>query len=104
MDFQKIYDEAVSAAKTAETKFRTEFGEPMYCGFAWVEIHPGNCPFANWLKKNNHGRKGYPSGVHIWNPGGSYTQSMEIKECGSRAFVDVLFKHGIKARMGSRPD
>jgi hypothetical protein len=58
------------------------------CGFAWIEVLPGNCSFANWLKKAGKGRKGYPSGVHIWVREGG--QSIERKERYAQAFAEVL--------------
>ena len=37
------------------------------CGFAWISIRPGNCAFANWLKKNQLGKTdSYAGGVKIW--------------------------------------
>jgi hypothetical protein len=101
---QAIVDEAFCAAATAETKFREIHGEPLYCGFAWVTVRPGNCNLANFLKKKNLGRTGYYGGVEVWNPGKSNTQSMDIKEVGARAFADVLQKYGFKATPGSRAD
>lgn len=74
------------------------------CGFAWVNIKPGNHPFSNWLKKNNLARKdSYYGGVTIWV--GDYGQSMELKEAYAGAFARTLRENGIeKSYMGSRMD
>jgi hypothetical protein len=49
-------------------------------------------------------RKAYDGGLQLWNPGGSHTQSMDIKETGAQAYADVLRKYNINAYMGSRAD
>jgi hypothetical protein len=103
-DNSDIYDEAYAAAKNAVDEYRKAYGEPMYCGFAWVVVEPGNCGFAKWLKANEKGRQGYPKGVHVWGPGAERTQSMDLKEVGARAFSLVLQKHGIRAYSDSRAD
>ena len=103
-NIEMIVAEAFDAAKKAEADFRAEHGEPFYCGFAWVNVTPGNCNLANYLKKKNLGEKAYGGGVDVWNPGGSGTQSMDIKEEGSRAFAEVLRKYGFKAYARSRAD
>jgi len=72
------------------------------CGFAWVNIRPGNCSFANWLKKNNLARSAYRGGVDIWIR--DFGQSMELKEKYARAFAKVITNAGIKAYPQSRMD
>ena len=104
MDFKSIYEQAVQAAQQAESDFIAKYGEPMYCGFAWVDVSGGRSPFVNWCRKNNVGRKGWDKGWTIWNPTGNFSQSMDLKEVGSRAFAEVLRDNGIEAYMGSRAD
>lgn len=105
MSEQAILDEAFAAAKKAEADFRAQHGEPMYCGFAWVNVKPGTSKIAKLIKAGGHGRSdSYYGGVTVWNPGGSNTQSMDIKETGARAFANVLQAHGIRASAMSRPD
>jgi len=58
------------------------------CGFAWVNVSPGNSPFANWLKKNKLARKAYGSGVEIWIS--DFGQSVERKEACANAMAKVL--------------
>lgn len=72
------------------------------CGFAWVVIHPGNCSFACWLRKNKIGHKHYYGGWEIWVSEGG--QSMERKQAYAQAFAEVVKTAGIKAYTGSRMD
>jgi hypothetical protein len=59
------------------------------CGFAWVNIAPGNHPFCNWLKKNELARKdSYYGGVSIWIH--EFEQSMQRKEAYAKAFARVI--------------
>lgn len=104
MNYDNIYTEALNAAKAAESAFMEKHGEPMYCGFAWVDISSARIPFVGWCKKNNVGRKHWQKGWCIWNPAGNPTQSMDVKEAGADAFAEVLRKHGISAYAGSRAD
>ena len=48
------------------------------CGFAWVNIRPGNSAVANFAKKHVGARKAYRGGVNIWciEFGQSYTRKM----------------------------
>jgi hypothetical protein len=72
------------------------------CGFAWVVIHPGNCSFAVWARKQDLARAHYGGGVSVWV--GEFNQSMTRKEAYAHAFAEVLNKHGVKAYAGSRMD
>jgi hypothetical protein len=72
------------------------------CGFAWVNVRPGNCGFARWMKKEGVARKGYYGGMEYWVSG--YGQSMEKKEAYAGAFAKVLGEAGIKAYPQSRMD
>jgi len=72
------------------------------CGFAWVKVYPGNCPFANWMKKQGLADKSYEGGVSLWVSG--YGQSMQKKEAYAGAFAKVLQGYGLRAYAGSRMD
>lgn len=72
------------------------------CGFAWITVRPGNCSFANWLKKNHLARPAYRGGVDIWVY--QFNQSMQRKEAYADAFAKVLVEAGINAYAGSRMD
>jgi len=72
------------------------------CGFAWISVHPGNCSFAIWAKKNLGYTKAYGGGVQRWVH--EFNQSITRKEAYARAYAEVLQDAGIKAYMGSRLD
>lgn len=104
--YDKIIYDAFIVAKHAEDLFRSRYGEPMYCGFAWVHIDDARDPFVKYFRSKfpDAGHHGHPKGWDIWNPGGSYTQSMEVKEQGAEAFAKVLRDAGINAYAQSRAD
>jgi hypothetical protein len=102
--FASVYAEAKAAAVAAEAEFEKKYGDPWYCGFAWVNIKPGTSPFAKWLKASGFARSSYYKGVDVWNPGGSGSQSMDRKEVGAAAFAAVLQNYGVSAYMMSRAD
>lgn len=72
------------------------------CGFAWITVHPGNCSFAVWLRKQGLARKAYHGGMEIWVH--QFNQSISRKEAYADAFAKVLTEAGIKAYSGSRLD
>lgn len=74
------------------------------CGFAWINVRPGNSSFAKWLVASGKARKdSYAGGVSIWVHG--YGQSMERKSAYADAFAKVLRTNGFdKAYAGSRID
>ena len=104
-NWEAIYTVAQNEAAKAQREYIQKYGEPMYCGFAWVNV-PGTHPFTKWLKRTHPraGHNGHPKGWEIWAPGLYNGQSMDIKEIGARAFADVLEKHGITCYVGSRAD
>jgi len=101
-----IHSEAVAAAKDAVVAFRALHGEPLYCGFAWVQCFAkGNTKLGKSLMRESIGfSKDYRGGISIWDPSSSMSQSMDLKEAGARAYAEVFVKHGITAYMGSRAD
>ena len=106
-----MWTEAKKACLKAVDEYVAKHGEPMYCGFANVSIHPARGRLVKFLKDMEIGSKGYGGGYRI-----SYydmmpndhqyhgTQSMEIKEEGCSAFAHALEKYGIEAYMESRAD
>ena len=56
------------------------------CGFAWVNIKPGNSSFAQYLKKQGIADKSYYGGVDIWIS--EHGQSYERKLAHARAISD----------------
>lgn len=72
------------------------------CGFAWIVIKPGNCGFANWLKKNGHAHAAYGGGIQVSVREGG--QSMTLKEAYANAFaaeVNRLVTLGVLPKMKS---
>ena len=88
-----------------------KYGEPMYCGFANVSIHPARGRFVSFMKKADVGDNGFRGGYRI-----SYndimpkdhqylhTQSMSIREVACDAFRDELVKYGLTVYSESRAD
>ena len=72
------------------------------CGFGWVNVRPGNSPFANWLKKAGLARKAYGGGVDIWIS--DYNQSYAQKLAHAQAMGKVFADHGIRAYGAGRLD
>jgi len=102
----QIVQDAFTAAKQAEAEFRNKHGEPGYCGFGWVEVYVNrtNSKEAKELLAAGFKKDYKPKCLTVWNPGGSGTQSMDIKEAGAQAFAQVLQKAGLKAYACSRAD
>ena len=102
---------ARKVAIKAVDDFVAKHGEPMYCGFANVSIHPARGRFVSFMKKADVGSKGYGGGYRI-----SYydimpqdhqyrmTQSLDIKEIACEAFRDELRKYGMTVYAESRAD
>jgi hypothetical protein len=95
---------------TAKTGGNT-YGEPMYCGFAWVTVYPqhkGNTKQGRAERKVLESlgmRKDWTGKAYeLWNPSGWAGQSMDVKERGATAAANVLRKYGFTAWAGSRAD
>lgn len=59
------------------------------CGFAWVNIRPGNSSFAQWLKREGHARTdSYAGGVTIWIS--AHGQSMSRKQAHADAMAEAF--------------
>ena len=106
-----MFINARAKAVEAVDAYVEKYGEPMYCGFANVSIHPAKGRFVNILKKAGIGSNGYRGGWRI-----SYydvmpqdhelrgTQSMSIQEEACEAFRDELRKYGLTVYAESRAD
>ena len=117
---QDLTDTAREAATKAQQDFLArwnantggnEYGEPMYCGFAWVTVYPehkGNTRLGKQERAVLEAmgfRKDYTGKAYqLWNPTGYAGQSMDVKEAGAQAYAEVLRGAGYKAYMGSRAD
>jgi hypothetical protein len=115
MNMIDIHTEATQAAKNAVADFLTDwnsktggnqYGEPMYCGFAWVDVAVSRTNSREAKALDSVGfRKSYrPKTMTLWDPAQHVGQSMDCKEVGARAYAEVLQKHGFRAYMGSRAD
>lgn len=73
------------------------------CGFAWVNVKPGNSRFARWLVKTGKAKKADYGGVYIWIS--DYQQSYTRKKCHADNLARLLRKNlDIKATSHSRLD
>ena len=102
---------ARNKAVEAVDAYVEKYGEPMYCGFASVSIHPARGKFVNFLKRQEIGDKGYRGGYRIsyydimpLNHQYRSTQSLDIKEVATEAFRDELRKYGMTVYADSRAD
>lgn len=110
----EIHNEAVQKAKKAVKEMQEEYiknnpdnkyGEPYYCGYAWVKIRPATTSFARTLKKEGIvDEVSWNGGYDIWNPSDYHGQSMDFKEVGADTYAKVLQSYGITAYSMSRAD
>ena len=120
MDTIAVRDETLTAAAAAAQDYIAEwkrstggnaYGEPVYCGFAWVTVYPkhkGNTrdgKLERRLLEEMGFRKDWTGRAYeLWNPAQWPGQSMDAKEAGARAAARVLTKYGYTAYAGSRAD
>ena len=115
MNIQAIHTEATNKAQDAVADFLTdwntktggnEYGEPMYCGFAWVDVSVTrtNSKEAKALESIGFRKSYRAKTMTLWDPAQHRGQSMDCKEVGAQAYAEVLRAHGFKAYMGSRAD
>ena len=114
MNIQDIHTNATISAKKAVSDYLAdwntktggnEYGEPMYCGFAWINIYgiKGNTKLGKRFKAAGVERS-YDGSLQIYNPSGHRGQSMDVKEAGAEAAANVFTKYGFKCYAGSRAD
>ena len=117
---QAVTESATRAARNAQEQFLNnwvnttggnQYGEPMYCGFAWVTVYPehkGNTRAGKAeraiLEAMGFRKDWTGKAYELWNPGNYAGQSMDVKEVGAQAYAEVLRTAGFKAYMGSRAD
>ena len=115
MNIIDVHTEAETAAKKAVSDFLerwniqtggNEYGEPMYCGFAWVDVAVDrtNSREAKALASVGFKPSYRPKTMTMWDPAQHRGQSMDCKEHGAHAYAEVLNKYGFRASMGSRAD
>jgi hypothetical protein len=114
LDLETILAEAKASAAIAASSFLddwnastggNQYGEPMYCGFAWVNIYKikGNTKLGRAMKQAGY-TKDYTGAYQIYNPAGYGGQSMDVKEAGARAAALVFTQYGFTAYAGGRAD
>ena len=120
IDTQTITAQAEQACRKAQQQFLdnwvnttggNSYGEPVYCGFAWVTVYPehkGNTRLGKAeravLAQMGFRKDWTGKAYELWNPGNYAGQSMDVKEVGAQAYAEVLRGAGFKAYMGSRAD
>lgn len=95
MNFEQIFERAATEAYIAAIQHQPnpmvvcgEIIEDGVCGFAWVNIKPGNSKFANWLKANGKAHKAHNGGVSVWIH--EFGQSYERKMKFAGRFAEVI--------------
>ena len=92
----------------AQQGYFEEHGEPLYCGFAWVDVPVTrtNSKEAKMLSEWGFKKSWIPKTMQFWiaQKVGDYGQSMDIKIAGAKAMVEKLEQHGIKATYRCRAD
>ena len=115
MNIEQLHIEATTNAKNAVAKFLSDwtaktggnvYGEPMYCGFAWVDVNVGrtNSKLAKQLEAVGFRKSHRAKTMTLWDPAQHRGQSMDCKEQGAYAYADTLRAAGIEASAGSRAD
>lgn len=110
MNYQTIHNECHEAGMIAGANVRVnpmlvgeatsifsneiDYNKPTYilddgpCGFAWVNIYPGNCKLANQYKKLGLARPAYGGGVQMWVH--EFGQSVDRKYAYAQAYAAKL--------------
>jgi hypothetical protein len=99
--FDSIFNECAKAGRAAAEEAKKNLAmyvakgsngyvsEPFpICGFAWVNVSPGTCKFARWLRKEKGTHKDYYGGENIWIH--AYDQSYDLKMAYARGFAKKL--------------
>ena len=107
---EMFFNASLVAAKAVDD-YVEKYGEPMYCGFANVSIHPARGRFVRYMKQMKIGDNGFRGGWRISyydimpkNHPYLHTQSMSIREIACDAFRDELVKYGLTVYSESRAD
>ena len=92
----------------AQQDFFQKHGEPMYCGFSWVDVPVTrtNSKEAKKLMELGFSKSWKPKTMQLWigQKVGNYGQSMDIKIAGAEAVADLMLNNGWDVTVGSRPD
>jgi len=104
MNIQDMHFRATKASMDATITHLRNHGEDYYCGFAWVKVSEKASTKLGRALKSIGFTKAYGGGLQLWNPSGTMSQSMMLKEVGAQAYADVLKQAGVPAYVGSRAD
>ena len=91
---KEIHAEAIAEAERVSLeKYNQYGGDTLACGFAWVSAYvKGNTKLGKSFKALGF-KKHYGGGYQLWNPSGIAVQSVDIKEAGAEAYVNVVRKY-----------
>jgi len=103
-DVQLIIEAGLEEAARFTAAYIEQYGEHFPCGFAWVKIKPARGQFVKVLKEMKLGDTSYEGGYSVWNPSKNFTQCMDAKEAGARAFAEHLRKYGVDVTSHTRLD
>ena len=120
IDATTVAEQATNAANIAKDAFLAkwkestggnEYGEPMYCGFGWVQCtpeHKGNTTLGKAerrvLEQMGFRKDWTGKSYQLWNAGGYAGQSMDVKEAACEGYASVLNSYGVRAHACSRAD
>jgi hypothetical protein len=104
MNIQDMHFRATKASMDATITHLRNHGEDYYCGFAWVKVSEKASTKLGRALKSIGFTKAYGGGLQLWNPSGTMSQSMTLKEVGAQAYADVLKQAGVPAYVQSRAD
>lgn len=95
--FEAALKEALQAAQQATAATVRNQGQLWgACGFAWVRFPNirSNSKLGKLLIEHGATKPYGMKGLQIWNPSDSSTQSIDAREDGCKAFVEVMKRHG----------
>jgi len=93
-------------ARIAVEGYIGKYGEPYYCGFAWVSVpvERTNSKLAKELMEVGFTKGWEPKTVVLWGASNYNGQSMDVKEIFAEAYASYLTARNIKAYWASRAD
>jgi hypothetical protein len=87
---QELHNSAMVAAEKATNDYIATHGDFDTCGFAWVTVYVNGASKLGKSFKAVGFDKAYGGGWQLWNPGKSFTQSINAKEAGCDAYVATV--------------
>lgn len=87
---KELHNTAMVAAEKATNDYIKTHGDFDCCGFAWVTAYVNGASKLGKSFKAVGFDKAYGGGWQLWNPSKNFTQSINAKEAGAQAYVDVI--------------